>query len=140
MMKSLSLFVLLLVFQYQDLAQAWTTALPAQQPLPILNSTLASFNPRLGFLKRRQNAAKASTCGFGDGRSDQARTANPGFDCRFDTKNAIWGFCPTTVLVVSDCGLSGACIDSHGCSDGCGISADPSIATVTWYAHTSPLQ
>jgi hypothetical protein len=78
---------------------------------------------------------RASTCGFLDGRADQARTANPGFDCRVDTKNAIWGFCPTTVVVASDCGLAGACVDSHGCSTGCGIRSVSTITTFTWYAQ-----
>lgn len=73
-----------------------------------------------------------STCGYLNGDASQPRTANIGFDCRVDTKNAIWGFCPTTVSAVSDCGLVGGCVDAYACDTGCGISGDPSVTTFTW--------
>jgi len=139
-MKSLYFSVFLLAIRYQDFAGASVTARPAQKPMRISNSTLDSFGLDFGPLERRQNAVKVSTCGFGSGRADRPRTADPGFDCRVDTKNAIWGFCPTTVIAASDCGLAGACVDSHGCSTGCGIHSDPSITTFTWYAQMQALQ
>ena len=76
-----------------------------------------------------------STCGYLNGNAGLPRTANPGFDCRVDTKNAIWGFCPTTILAVSDCGLVGGCVDLHACSGGCGIADDPSVTTFTWFVN-----
>ena len=81
-----------------------------------------------------------STCGFLNGNGTLSRTAEPGFDCRVDTKNAIWGFCPTTVISASDCGLAGGCVDAHGCQLGCGISDDSSVTTFTWFVQaTLPL-
>src|SRR6266536_6288036 len=59
--------------------------------------TLDPFNE----LKRRQTTTDSSTCGFKDGDKNQPRTANSGYDCRVDTKNGLWGFCPTTVISAS---------------------------------------
>ncbi|KAF6234335.1 hypothetical protein HO173_007368 [Letharia columbiana] len=88
-------------------------------------------------LKPRQAAWQAdtpttdvSTCGYLNGNASLPRTANPGFDCRVDNKNAIWGFCSTAILAVSDCGLVGGCVDAHACDGGCGISGDPNATTV----------
>ncbi|KAK6948737.1 hypothetical protein Daesc_010508 [Daldinia eschscholtzii] len=50
-----------------------------------------------------------STCGYQDGDPSKSRTAEPDYDCRIDTANGLWGFCPTTVAIASDCGLAGAC-------------------------------
>lgn len=86
-------------------------------------------------LRARQITTEDSTCGYANGDPDQARTADPGFNCRVDTKNALWGFCPTTVISASDCGLAGACVDSKNCKTGCGISGVSSITTFTWYAR-----
>ena len=47
-------------------------------------------------------------------------------------KNGLWGFCPTTVISASDCGLAGNCVDSHACTAGCGIKNVASITTFTW--------
>ena len=89
-------------------------------------------------LKPRQTdtlSTYVSTCGYLNGDANLPRTANLGFDCRVDTKNAIWGFCPTTIVAVSNCGLVGGCVDAHACNTGCGISGDPSITTFTWLVH-----
>lgn len=93
-------------------------------------------------LKPRQAAWQAdtpttdvSTCGYLNGNASLPRTANPGFDCRVDNKNAIWGFCSTAILAVSDCGLVGGCVDAHACDGGCGISGDPNATTVGWFVN-----
>lgn len=53
-----------------------------------------------------------ATCGYYEGNATLSRTAAPGYDCRIDTQHGIWGFCPTTVIAVTDCGLAGYCIDT----------------------------
>ena len=89
----------------------------------------------LRFRRDSPSVTDVSTCGYLNGNGSQSRTANPGFDCRVDTKNAIWGFCPTTVVTPSDCGLVGACIDSHACDSICNISGVSSVTTFTWYVY-----
>ena len=74
-----------------------------------------------------------STCGYRNGDPSQIRTANSGFDCRVYTEYTIWGFCPTTISAVSNCGLAGSCVDAHACESGCGVLGNPSVTTFTWY-------
>ena len=91
-------------------------------------------------LKPRQanpNTSAVSTCGYLNGNGALSRTAEPGFDCRVDAKNALWGFCPTTVISPSDCGFGGDCVDAHVCSSGCGIIGNPSLTTFTWCVRTT---
>ncbi|CAG8954648.1 hypothetical protein HYFRA_00004569 [Hymenoscyphus fraxineus] len=85
-------------------------------------------------LQERQQAPTTSkqTCGYNNGDPNQARTADAGMACRFDTSNGIWGFCPQTVIAASVCGLAGNCQDSHTCTQGCGLlSAPASISTIS---------
>ena len=98
-------------------------------------ATFIELHPKLKPRQADDSTTYASTCGYLNGNFSLPRTANPGFDCRVDTKNAIWGFCPTTVLAVSDCGLVGGCVDMHACRSGCGISGDPTITTFTWFVN-----
>ncbi|KAG8410115.1 hypothetical protein J3458_019183 [Metarhizium acridum] len=72
-----------------------------------------------------------STCGYQDGDPKRSRTAESGFNCRVDTVNGLWGFCPTTVIAATDCGLQGFCIDSHSCSAGCGNGDNIRLTTFT---------
>ncbi|TXC06583.1 hypothetical protein FocTR4_00010510, partial [Fusarium oxysporum f. sp. cubense] len=65
------------------------------------------------------------------GDPKKKRTADSGFNCRVDTRNGLWGFCPTTVLTASDCGLAGSCVDRHDCSDGCGMTGSKDLTTFT---------
>jgi hypothetical protein len=83
-------------------------------------------------IERRQDASQLSTCGYYNGDPTKPRTAGPGDDCRFDTLHALWGFCPTTVIAATDCGLAGNCVDSYDCSNGCGMFGTPTITTFTW--------
>ncbi|KAF4968294.1 hypothetical protein FSARC_4239 [Fusarium sarcochroum] len=83
------------------------------------------------YLEQRAISTELSTCGYLDGDPDKKRTADSGYNCRVDTKNGLWGFCPTSVLTASDCGLAGSCIDSYDCSDGCGMTDNEDLTTFT---------
>ncbi|RDW62452.1 hypothetical protein BP6252_11885 [Coleophoma cylindrospora] len=105
----------------------WQGLFPWKQSLP--NATIS---PTLVVERqRRQIETDVSTCGFLNGNVSEPRTADPGFDCRVDTHNTLWGFCPVTVISATDCGLAGSCIDSHSCSGGCGLSGITGITTFT---------
>ena len=78
-------------------------------------------------------ATDVSTCGYASGDPKRPRTANSGFNCRVDTVNGVWGFCPTTVIAASDCGLAGSCVDAHSCVDGCGAVDQTDVTTFTWW-------
>lgn len=84
-------------------------------------------------LRVRQDTQTRSICGYVDGNPDRARVADVGWACRVDAQNALWGFCLATTGPVSDCGLRGACVDAHSCSNGCGILGNTDIKTATWY-------
>jgi hypothetical protein len=105
------------------------------------NSHTVLYNTRLPTsnssfeLNKRQELRRDNTCGFYDGDASKPRTAEPGFACRVDIKNGIWGFCPTSVIAATDCGLAGACVDSHACTDGCGIIGETTITTASWYVE-----
>jgi hypothetical protein len=84
-------------------------------------------------LHKRQVTSIVSTCGYYNGDLKSSRTADVGFGCRVDTSNGLWGFCPTTVLTATDCGLAGYCVDRHSCRGGCGrLSNRKDITTVNW--------
>ncbi|KAF2801753.1 uncharacterized protein BDZ99DRAFT_577436 [Mytilinidion resinicola] len=78
-------------------------------------------------LARRQETTFENTCGFLTGDPTKPRTA----DGRVDVENSLWGFCPSTVISASDCGLAGNCVDSHACSKGCGAVGNTKITTFT---------
>ncbi len=83
-------------------------------------------------LKQRQVTSYVSTCGYKNGDPNQPRTADSDYNCRVDTQNALWGFCPNTVISATDCGLAGNCVDAHACTSGCGIRNNRKITTFTW--------
>ncbi|KAI1388053.1 uncharacterized protein F4822DRAFT_444509 [Hypoxylon trugodes] len=93
--------------------------------------------PRLGrrnggiALEQRAVTTELSTCGYVDGDPSKIRTAEPGYDCRIDITKGLWGFCPTTVISASDCGLAGVCVDQSDCSEGCGLTGTEGITTFT---------
>jgi hypothetical protein len=82
-------------------------------------------------ITKRQGSGE-STCGFANGNANEPRTAAPGYDCTVDTAHGLWGFCPTTVVAATDCGLAGNCVDAYSCSTGCGLVGVPGITTFTW--------
>ncbi|KAF5595225.1 hypothetical protein FPCIR_4520 [Fusarium pseudocircinatum] len=94
--------------------------------------TKAPFLPQPGnILEPRAIRTELSTCGYLDGDPKKNGTADSGFNCRVDTRNGLWGFCPTTVLTASDCGLAGSCVDRHDCLDGCGMTGSKGLTTFT---------
>lgn len=105
------------------------TATPPENPASVANAT------RL--LQKRATVTELSTCGYGKGDPDRPRTANSGYNCRIDVQNGLWGFCPTTVLTASDCGLAGSCFDDHDCFTGCGLTDRPDLTTFSWYVLVS---
>ncbi|KAJ6779661.1 hypothetical protein PWT90_08907 [Aphanocladium album] len=87
----------------------------------LFNAHLAAgTNETQHLLVRAGEPDPLTTCGYLDGNPTHFRTANSGYNCRFDTANSLWGYCPTTVVRAVDCGLAGACIDQHDCKKGCG--------------------
>lgn len=77
-----------------------------------------------------------STCGFLNGDASKPWVAPAGFNCRVDTLHGIWGFCPTTVISPTDCGLGAFCFDDGPCKTGCGresLRNNPKVTTWTWY-------
>ncbi|KAK1999306.1 hypothetical protein LX36DRAFT_574579 [Colletotrichum falcatum] len=83
-------------------------------------------------LRRRQVTSRASSvCGYYDGDPTKPRTADAGFGCREDIAHGLWGFCPTTVLAATDCGLAGNCVDSHSCRFSCGKTGIKGLTTFT---------
>ncbi|PTB53200.1 hypothetical protein M431DRAFT_118835 [Trichoderma harzianum CBS 226.95] len=99
-------------------------------PLPTLAAQLLQRNVTQ-FDKRAVVQTEMSTCGYENGDPKKIRTANPGFDCRVDTMNGLWGFCPVTVIAATDCGLAGSCVDHGSCSSGCGKTANTKLTTFT---------
>lgn len=128
-------FLLLISIQHEYIsADARLIRSPCTNPVSIPTS-LPNFLLPEDELKKRQVGADDATCGFADGDANSPRTADPGFNCRVDTRNALWGFCPTTVISAIDCGLAGFCEDEHDCTDGCGLEDRPDITTFTWYVQ-----
>ncbi|KAK4126796.1 hypothetical protein N657DRAFT_566866, partial [Parathielavia appendiculata] len=92
-------------------------------------------------LDRRQGTVLASITRFSTifftGDASKTRTANPGFDCRVDILHDLWGFCPSSVIAATDCGLAGSCVDSFSCSKGCGFTNSP-LTTFTCSESGAP--
>ena len=116
--------------QYKSLHRP-TTPDPWPSDSKLSAESLPEFKPR----QLDTLTTDVPTCGYRNGNPSQIRTANSGYDCRVYTEYGIWGFCPTTVLSVSDCGFSGSCVDTHACDSGCGILGDPSVTTCMWYVY-----
>ncbi|ATZ46066.1 hypothetical protein BCIN_01g07390 [Botrytis cinerea B05.10] len=74
-------------------------------------------------LRARQTTSFASLCGYSNGDIEIPRTAEPGYACREDTVNNLWGFCPNTIAEATNCDFVGYCVDDGTCSTGCGRSS-----------------
>lgn len=83
-------------------------------------------------LRARQTTSFASLCGYSNGDIEIPRTAEPGYACREDTVNNLWGFCPNTIAEATNCDFVGYCVDDGTCSTGCGRS---SLTQLHWYVH-----
>lgn len=101
-------------------------------PNPVWSVDAVPQNATLAIRDDDPSALRLQTCGYHDGKADSFRTANSGYDCRFDSKNQLWGYCPESVIYPRDCGLAGACIDEADCSQGCGKTKDTALTTFTW--------
>ncbi|KAI0469687.1 hypothetical protein GGR56DRAFT_662208 [Xylariaceae sp. FL0804] len=99
---------------------------------PFGNSNSTNTGTRRSRAVAQRAVTTASTCGYANGDPANPRTANSGFDCRVDADQGLWGFCPTTVISASDCGLAGACVDQGACSSGCGKTQSTELTTFTW--------
>ncbi|KIH86391.1 hypothetical protein SPBR_08487 [Sporothrix brasiliensis 5110] len=91
----------------------------------------ATQQPTTVALAAAQTDGQLITCGYLDGNASAPRSAQPGFDCRIDTLHGIWGFCPTTVIAATDCGLAAACSDSGTCTSICEFNAASGLTTIT---------
>ncbi|KAK4031754.1 hypothetical protein C8A01DRAFT_51275 [Parachaetomium inaequale] len=103
MARLASLTIALLVSLRHVVGLALVTAPPAV-PTPHL-------------LQGRDVSTSLSTCGFLNGDPSKPWVAPNGYNCRVDTLHGIWGFCPTTVISATDCGLGAFCFDSGPCRD-----------------------
>ncbi|KAM0209815.1 hypothetical protein ACHAQI_006280 [Fusarium lateritium] len=124
-MRSLTITYLLVFCQVcPSLSFAFKAVFPTvtETPFPVQSSN---------HIEQRAISTELSTCGYLNGDPKKKRTADSGYNCRVDTKNGLWGFCPTTVLTASDCGLAGSCVDSHDFSDGCGMTDSEDLTTFT---------
>ncbi|KAF7958920.1 hypothetical protein EAE96_002446 [Botrytis aclada] len=74
-------------------------------------------------LRARQTTSFASTCGYSNGDVEIPRTAEPGYNCRENTIDNLWGFCLNTVAEATNCDFVGYCVDDGTCSTGCGRSS-----------------
>ncbi|KAL2022204.1 hypothetical protein VTK56DRAFT_5814 [Thermocarpiscus australiensis] len=107
-------------------------ALFAGQHVHDKNATALSLNKRQG----TAIVTKYFTI-FAGGDASKPRTANSGFDVRVDLLHDLFGFCPTTVIAATDCGLAGSCVDRFGCSKGCGFTGEP-LTTFTCSKSDEP--
>ncbi|KAF5878217.1 uncharacterized protein Bfra_000383 [Botrytis fragariae] len=107
----MNLFILFLF-----LIQSEAITIP-ESPLP----TPASSVPVQ--LRARQTTSFATLCGYSNGDIEIPRTAEPGYACREDTIDNLWGFCPNTIAEATNCDFVGYCVDDGTCSTGCGRSS-----------------
>ncbi|TGO66442.1 hypothetical protein BOTNAR_0061g00150 [Botryotinia narcissicola] len=107
----MNLFILFLF-----LIQSEAITIP-ESPLP----TPASSVPVQ--LRARQTTSFGTLCGYSNGDSEIPRTAEPGYVCREDTIDNLWGFCPNTIAEATNCDFAGYCVDDGTCSTGCGRSS-----------------
>lgn len=109
-----------------------SSAFPNPAYYRLFNAHLpAGSNETQHLLARSGEPGPLTTCGYLDGNPTHYRLPASGYNCRFDTANSLWGFCPTTVIQAVDCGLAGACIDQHDCTKGCG-NLQGKLTTFTW--------
>lgn len=94
--------------------------------------------PAAPMIHGREVKTAFSTCGYLNGDPALSWVAGQGFNCRVDIAQGVWGFCPTSVVAASDCGLGGFCFDAGPCSKGCGrasLKDNPKVTTWTWYVR-----
>jgi len=119
------------------LVLAFTRGVKTVEGLAITSSPVVTTSPPLVPRQGRNNdfGTVLSTCGFLNGDPSSPLMPGEDYDCKIDTTQGIWGFCPTTVRAAGDCGLVGFCYDAGPCSKGCGDSNlrdNPLVRTWTW--------
>lgn len=120
--------ILILIVAQPCRGRAWVIR-PA---LPAAVTPLAPRN-EIDTNKKENIVTELSTCGYLDGDANKPRTANAGYNCRVDTLHGLWGFCPTTVIYATDCGLGGGCLDNYSCASVCGPdTGNMQLTTWTW--------
>ncbi|PTB41308.1 uncharacterized protein TrAFT101_010074 [Trichoderma asperellum] len=124
------LLAVLLFFSLISIVRAQNLRFPQPTPRARLPQRNVHHNGT-EFDKRADIQTGMSNCGFLNGDPKKMRTANPGFDCRVDTMNGLWGFCPVTVISATDCGFAGSCVDQGSCSSGCGNTDQTQQTTFT---------
>lgn len=117
---------------------AFLPAAPTAHPRPWRRDSTSTRTTTISTItttaRTTTTASYVWTCGYLDGDIDEPRTAQAGYNCRIDTADSLWGFCPTSVRSASDCGLAAACQDSGSCSDVCQYNTNTALTTFTWYA------
>ncbi|TGO34881.1 hypothetical protein BHYA_0178g00120 [Botrytis hyacinthi] len=88
-----------------------------KSPLPTPASSVAVQ------LRARQTTSFGTLCGYSNGDIEIPRTAEPGYVCRENTIDDLWGFCPNTIAEATNCDFVGYCVDDGTCSTGCGRSS-----------------
>lgn len=135
-MPYFTLIFLLLLMGDQLTPSAWAYNVPLQTGAS--SAALTRYNDTRGWdrpaaVKGRDDSVVTSMDTiYLNGIPTATRTANSGYDITVDLQNGLWGFCPTSVIAATDCGLAGSCVDSHSCSDGCGFTG-LDLTTFTWY-------
>lgn len=130
-MRTLAVFLLL---SQLSIVRARILDIPLPTPtarLPQRNGS--EFNKRADIKTTTTSIDVMSICGYENGDRNKMRTVNPGSKCQLDTWNTLWGFCPTTITIATQCGFAGACIDQGSCSSGCRKTGMPLLTTIIWY-------
>ncbi|KAF7893066.1 uncharacterized protein EAF02_000604 [Botrytis sinoallii] len=107
----MNLFILFLF-----LIQSEAITIP-ESPLPTPASSLPVQ------MRARQTTSFGTLCGYSNGDIEIPRTAEPGYACRENTIDNLWGFCPNTIAEATNCDFVGYCVDDGTCSTGCGRSS-----------------
>ncbi|KAF7938242.1 hypothetical protein EAE99_001914 [Botrytis elliptica] len=108
------MMILFILFLF--LIQSEAITIP-ESPLPTPASSLPVQ------LRARQTTSFGTLCGYSNGDIEIPRTAEPGYACRENTIDNLWGFCPNTIAEATNCDFVGYCVDDGTCSDGCGRSS-----------------
>ena len=83
---------------------------------------------------------QSSACGFHNGKFEYPNYPIPGYECRVDTSNGVFGSCAVTATTMADCGIAVRCFDGSPCSTGCGQTSNvASPRTIYWYVSLSYL-
>ncbi|KAL6892287.1 hypothetical protein GGI43DRAFT_413628 [Trichoderma evansii] len=124
--RMLALFLLLLQL---SIARARILSIPLPTPTARLSQRSGTeFNKRAYIQTTSRDVM--SIYGYENSDRNKMYTVNPGSMCQLDTWNTLWGSCPTTITIATQCGFAGACIDQGSCSSWCGKTDMPLLTTL----------